>query len=99
MKTILILLLAAVTLAHANTQAELNELRERQRQGASGCKKPMKTLTQRNAVTNAKRKARQAYNGLHDQHLKGAIDHLTGHGSLRYEQIIAAAKIAREEAE
>jgi hypothetical protein len=31
--------------------------------------------------------------------LKGAIDHLTGHGSLRYEQVIAAAKIAREEAE
>jgi hypothetical protein len=44
------------------------------------------------------KRARQACNGLHHHHLKGAIDHLTGHGSLRYEQVIAAAKIAREEA-
>ena len=36
--TLIIILVAGGSLAHANTQAELNELRERQRQVASGCK-------------------------------------------------------------
>jgi hypothetical protein len=38
-KLILIIVLAAASLAHANTQAELNELINRQRQGSGGYKK------------------------------------------------------------
>jgi hypothetical protein len=36
--TLIIILLAGASLAYANTQAELNELGQRQRQAASGCK-------------------------------------------------------------